>query len=172
MQVYLVGFMGVGKTTFGRKLSARLQIPCIDLDHFIIEKTGKSVETIFRMYGEKAFRELESDALREASSGSNFLISTGGGAPMHYRNMDFMLQSGLVVWLKMDAAMLFTRLESKKSERPLIKDLNDHELMAFIDSALLMREPVYKQAQIHHLASAKSAQILDQLARTISRYSK
>jgi shikimate kinase len=146
--VYLVGFMGSGKTTVGRRLASRLQWKFIDLDRLIEERTSMTIAAIFREYGEARFREIESEALNTIQGGSGTVVATGGGAPCRGDNMDHMLREGLAIYLKMSPAALSSRLENARDERPLIKGLKGDELTAFIAEKLREREKWYARAQV------------------------
>jgi shikimate kinase len=146
--VYIIGFMGSGKTTAGKKLASRLGWSFIDLDEKIEEYTGKTIPEIFSLNGENYFRDIESQILRELKSCSETVISTGGGTPCHKKNMDFMTETGLTLYLKLTPAELKSRLSESKGERPLIKDLDKVELGFFIEKKLADREKWYTRSDI------------------------
>lgn len=147
-RIYIVGFMGSGKTTIGRKLAAVLGWNFIDLDERIEKKTSMKIPEIFSRLGEDAFRLTESEVLRQSEQMKNIVISTGGGAPCHDSNMDYMLESGLTVYLKLTPGQLRSRLQSSGTVRPLIKGLENGELLQFIRHRLTQREEYYKRAEI------------------------
>jgi len=97
--VFLIGFMGSGKTTWGKKLSNALQVPFIDMDHVIVEKIGMSIPEYFQQHGEEAFRKVEQTVMKE-QEGRAGIISTGGGTPCYFDNMDWLLANGTVLYLK------------------------------------------------------------------------
>jgi shikimate kinase len=146
--VYIIGFMGSGKTTAGKKLATMLGWSFIDLDKKIEEYTGKKIPELFLLNGEEYFRNIESELLRKLKSRKDVVISTGGGTPCHGENMDFMLETGLTVYLKLTPAQLKSRLSNSKGERPLIKDIANNELLDFIDNRLTLREKYYSRAEI------------------------
>ncbi|MCJ7616788.1 MAG: shikimate kinase, partial [Desulfobacterales bacterium] len=119
--VYIIGFMGSGKSTAGKKLASHLGWSFIDLDRRIEEHTGKSIPELFSKYGEDYFRDVEANVLKRLKSQTNTIISAGGGTPCHGDNMDFMLETGLTVYLKLTSVQLKYRLSESKGERPLIK---------------------------------------------------
>jgi shikimate kinase len=92
-KVYIIGFMGSGKTTTGKKLASMLGWSFIDMDKKIEEYTGKKITELFSNYGEEYFRNIESEVLRKLKSETDVVISTGGGTPCHGSNMDFMLET-------------------------------------------------------------------------------
>ena len=148
MKIYLVGYMGCGKSTIGRKLADLLEVSFIDLDKFIEERNFKSVPAIFAEEGESAFREKERNALMEVSEFDNVVIGTGGGAPCFFDNMELMNSSGITVYIAPDIEVLATRLIKSKTVRPLILGKSKDELMHFIAEALQKREPFYLKSKI------------------------
>lgn len=148
-KVYIIGFMGSGKTTAGKKLAAVLGWSFLDLDKKIEDKTGKSIAEIFSEHGEDYFRKIESEILKNLECETDTVVSTGGGTPCYADNMDFMLITGLTVYLKLTPLQLRSRLSESKGERPLIKNLGKEELLAFIEEKLRLREPWYNRAAIN-----------------------
>lgn len=146
--IYIIGFMGSGKTTAGKKLASLLGWSFIDLDKKIEEYEGKTIPEIFSEKGEDYFRVIESRILRELKSQTETIISTGGGAPCYGDNMDTMLQSGLTIYLKLTPSQLKTRLSESKGDRPLIKDLDHEKLLSFIGKKLADREKQYNRSLI------------------------
>jgi shikimate kinase len=146
--LYIIGFMGSGKSTAGKKLASLLGWSFIDLDKSIEDQTGKTIPEIFSLHGEDHFRNVESEVLRSLKSQINTVISTGGGTPCHGDNMDFMLKTGLTLYLKLTPGQLKSRLSESKGERPLIKDLTDEGLLRFIEDKLASREKWYNSAEI------------------------
>ena len=146
--VYIIGFMGSGKSTAGEKLASSLGWSFIDLDRKIEEKAGKTIPQIFSQHGESYFRSIETDLLRSVGSGVETVVSTGGGTPCHGDNMNFMLQTGLTVYLKMTPSQLAGRLIKSTDERPLLKNIPDEKLISFIDEKLIYREKWYNRSNI------------------------
>lgn len=146
--IYIIGFMGSGKSTAGRKLAALLGLPFIDLDRKIEELARKTIPRIFSEDGEEHFRKLESEVLKGLENAGRIVVSTGGGTPCHGDNMDFMLQTGLTVYLKMSPVQLTKRLLSSTGERPLLKNVPDESLPQFIEEKLSQREKWYNKAEI------------------------
>jgi shikimate kinase len=148
-KVYIIGFMGSGKSTTGMRLAGLLGWPFIDLDRSIEEHTGLSIPEIFSRYGETWFREVESETLKSLTSLPNGVISTGGGTPCYGENMDYMLETGLTIYLKLTPGQLKSRLSGTNGERPLIKDLGDEDLLSFIKEKLAIREKWYNRADLN-----------------------
>jgi len=146
--VYIIGFMGSGKSTAGNKLASSLGWSFIDLDRKIEEKAGKTIAQIFSQHGESHFRSIETDLLRNVGSSAETIVSTGGGTPCHGDNMDFMLQTGLTVYLKMTPFQLAGRLMKSTDERPLLKNISDDQLIKFIEEKLEYREKWYNKSNI------------------------
>jgi shikimate kinase len=146
--IYIIGFMGSGKTTAGEKLASLLGWSFIDLDKKIEEYEGKSIPEIFSENGEEYFRITESRLLKKLDVGNNTVISTGGGTPCYSNNMDIMLESGLTIYLKLTPLQLRSRLSESKGDRPLIKDLDHEMLLSFINEKLSAREKYYKRSVI------------------------
>jgi len=148
MRIYLVGYMGCGKSTIGRKVAEILGLSFVDLDKYIEERYFKSVPAIFAEEGEERFREKERISLLEVSQFENVVVGTGGGAPCFFDNMDVMNNNGVTVYIAPDTEVLATRLLKSKTERPLIVGKSFEELISFINTALLKRAPFYEKAKI------------------------
>jgi shikimate kinase len=146
--VYMIGFMGSGKSTAGKKLASGLGWSFIDLDKKIEETTGKTITEIFADHGESYFRNVESELLRSLQSQSDTVISAGGGTPCYGNNMDFMLATGATVYLKLTPGQLKCRLSGSQDKRPLLRGMNDDALLEFIKEKLAIREKWYNRAEI------------------------
>lgn len=140
--------MGAGKTTAGKELAKVLELEFIDLDHFIQARYQKTVSQLFQDIGESEFRKIESSVLKEVGEFENVVISTGGGTPCFFDNMEYMNKAGTTVYLNAAPEALAVRLNTCKEKRPLIKDKNEEELLDFIVQSLEKRNPYYTQAQI------------------------
>ena len=147
-RIYLVGYMGSGKTTIGGKLAKKLNFQFIDVDHFIENRQRKTINEIFSEKGEDAFRLMEHNALEEISLFENIVISTGGGAPCFYNNMELMNKSGFTIYLKTSPKELTKRLSKNKNDRPLLREKTPEEMQAFITENLEKRNYYYNQAQL------------------------
>ncbi len=149
-KIFLIGYMGSGKTTLGRAVAERrASIDFIDLDDYIEASQGKSISRIFAESGEEGFRAIERAALRElAERPGSALIACGGGTPCHFDNMDYMNARGTTVLLEASMATLKRRLLLQRAARPLIADLSDAELVDFIAANLAKRMAHYGKASI------------------------
>jgi len=146
-RIFLIGYMGSGKTTIGKLLAARLGYRFLDIDTTIEEKYFKSISQIFIEKGEPEFRLIEKQNLHDLAEFENVVISTGGGAPCFFDNMDYMKAHGITIYLKLSAAQLTERLESSHDgKRPLLADRKGAELLQFISDGLVSREPFYSRA--------------------------
>lgn len=142
--LYLIGFMGVGKTTIGKQIAALNKVIFIDTDSQIEKETSKSIKEIFETDGEIAFRKLETDTIH--SIDRKAIIACGGGLPAHNNNIEYLKHKGIVIYLKASTETLIKRLEKNKNKRPLISNLTNEERLEFIRKILKEREKTYKQA--------------------------
>ncbi len=150
MLVFLVGYMGCGKSTIARKLSTRIGWEWADTDHMIEDQMGMSVGEIFENMGEESFRAMERDVvLGLVERGDNLVISTGGGLPLWGNNMELMDRAGLTVYLCRSAQNIASRLSpAGRAKRPKIKDLSDDELVEYMSRNILERDLTYRQARM------------------------
>ena len=165
MRIYLIGYMGCGKSTLGRKLSTHLNLQFVDMDHYIEERNYKTIPQIFAEEGEAEFRKKERKALEELSEFHDIVIATGGGAPCFFDNVELMNKTGKTIFLNIDPKILADRLLKSKTERPLIKGKSREELVAFIDRTLKKRNEFYKKAEFQ---ITKTNIDLDDLKKMIS----
>lgn len=147
-RIFLIGYMGAGKTTLGKVLAQVMNLTFLDLDNFIEEHYHRTISQIFAEVGEDGFRRMEHDALVEASKFEDVVISLGGGTPCFMGNMQIVNNAGISIYLKPSEEVLLRRLIKGKAKRPIIADKNDEELRAFIHAALEKREPYYLQSNI------------------------
>lgn len=152
-RIFLIGYMGAGKTTLGRSLAEELGEEFIDLDLFIESRQHKTVKEIFAEVGEDGFRKLERQALEEVAQYENVIISLGGGTPCFFDNMDVVNRSGISVYLKPSEEVLLMRLIKGKHKRPLLAEKSDDQILQFIREQLAWREPYYLKANIVFEAS-------------------
>ena len=148
MTVYLIGFMGSGKSTFGKRMAARAEWQFADLDSIIENAEGRTVDQIFSASEEDYFRQIESQTLRSIPHDGNHVIACGGGTPCYKDNMEYMNNTGITVYLKHDAATLVHRLAKAKKVRPLLKNMSPGDLKKYIVAKLAEREEYYNKARI------------------------
>jgi len=147
-RIFLIGYMGAGKTTVGKELAERMKLSFIDLDHYIEARYHKTIARIFSEVGETSFRQIERNMLHEVGLFENVLISTGGGAPCFYDNMEYMNRMGATVYLKVSPDELAKRLELVKHTRPILKGLSGEALKEFVSENLEKRMIWYGQASV------------------------
>lgn len=147
LRLFLVGYMGCGKTHTAKRLSKKYGLDFIDLDQYIESRFFKTIPQLFAERGEDGFRKLEHNMLEEVSAFENVIVSTGGGAACFFDNMDIMNASGETVYLKASAEDLFQYLKTAKAERPLLAGKSDDEMLDFIRTSLAAREPFYNKAK-------------------------
>jgi shikimate kinase len=146
--VFLIGYMGAGKTTIGGRLAKRLGKQFVDTDRFIENRYRKKISELFAEKGEASFREIERSVLQEVAQFENTVVSTGGGAPCFFDNMDLMNRSGVTVYLKVSESGLTERLLAGRQQRPLVGNKTEAELKEFIADSLGKREAWYSRASI------------------------
>nr|WP_320036885.1 shikimate kinase [uncultured Bacteroides sp.] len=146
-RIFLIGYMGAGKTTLGKAFAREMNLSFVDQDWYIEERFHKTVQEIFAERGEQGFRELERQMLHEIAEFEDVVISTGGGAPCFYDNMDFMNQKGDTVFLNVTPEVLFSRLKMASQNRPILRGKSNEELKAFIAKTLEKRAPFYSKAK-------------------------
>lgn len=148
MRIYLIGFMAAGKTSNGKKLAHRLNYDFIDLDNFIENAEKMPVHEIFEQKGEDYFRLLEKEALGTTFLQENIVVSTGGGTPCYFDNMQQMNNFGLTIYFNLPYKMLLHRIKNSKTKRPLVEGKTPKELKKFVSELLKKRDPKYKSAKI------------------------
>lgn len=147
-KIYIIGFMGSGKSTTGRRLADFLKWSFVDLDELIEKKAGMKIRDIFSEKGEEYFRLSEAETLKETESFSNAVIATGGGAPCFGENMKFMLENGLTIYLKLPPDKLKDRLAKPDGKRPLLEGIDKDNLEQYISAKLGEREKWYSSAKL------------------------
>ncbi len=138
--------MGAGKTTLGKAFAHAVGMQFVDLDWYIEQRFCKSISQLFSQRGEEAFRKIEQNMLHEVAQFEDVVISTGGGTPCFFDNMDYMNEHGQTVFLDVDTEVLFKRLRIAKQQRPILQGKDDEELKNFIQQALVARLPHYRKA--------------------------
>ncbi len=161
--IFLIGFMGCGKTTLGRKLASRLGYMFMDLDHILEAQEGMTIAQYFSTFGEDAFRKLESEVLKQTNYPEHAVISTGGGLPCFFDNIEWMNTHGKSVYIKLSPTTLADRLENEKEERPLLREKQGEALVAFIAEKLAEREKFYNQATVIADGLSLTAEKVEQL---------
>jgi len=169
MNIFLIGFMGAGKSMLAPELARRLALPAHDLDSEIAGRTGRAVADIIREDGEAAFRELERDLLSHFLGENTGIVACGGGTPCFYDNMAAMREAGVVVYLQMKPERLAQRIQLQGADRPLLSGLSGDKLLRAVDKLLDQREAYYRQAHIIWNATTWD---VGGLIKQLSAYSK
>ena len=148
IRLFLIGYMGSGKTTLGKAYAQAAGLSFIDLDWYIEERYHKTISKIFAEKGEQGFREVERKMLHEVGDFEDVVIACGGGTPCFFDNMDFMNAAGCTVFLNASCPALFRRLRIAKAKRPLLADKSDDEIMEVIQRGLDKRMDFYQKAKV------------------------
>lgn len=149
MRIILIGFMGSGKTTLGKKIANKLQIPFIDSDQEIEYSEGNSIQSIFDIHGEEYFRRLEMDFIQSLKDKESFVLSTGGGMPCFNNMIEELNRLGSTCYIKLHPKELVQRLyNAKKTVRPLIRGKSKSDLESYVVSTLAQREMQYLKANV------------------------
>lgn len=145
-RIFLIGMMGSGKSHWLKQMAKWIKSVGYDLDALIEMNEEKTIAEIFNEDGEAYFRKVESKILRWFKEKKKYIVATGGGTACAQENMDWMKKEGIVIWLDESVDVLVKRLSTEKANRPLIANLSDQELAAFLEQKLVERHPFYKQA--------------------------
>lgn len=165
-KIFLVGMMGSGKSYWTKKIAKWIKSAGYDLDDLIEMNEEKTISEIFAEDGEEQFRKTEAKILRWFKEKKKYVLATGGGTPCFQENMAWMKKEGIVIWLDESIEVLVKRLTAEKVHRPLIANLNEEELVKFIQSKLMERHPFYSQANYRlssdQITDAKLKQLISQ----------
>ena len=165
MNIYLIGYMYSGKTTIGHKLAVKLGYQWLDLDQLFELTFHTSIPIFFKRYGEEAFRKLEQKLLHETANKDNTVISTGGGTPCYFDNIQWMNQHGTTVYFDVSVETLLRRAAQSKKPRPTLTGMTEEERSQFIRQQLAQRLSFYKKAHIIFPADDPD---LDRLVRLVT----
>ena len=167
IRIFLIGYMGAGKTTLGKAFAREMGLTFVDLDWYIEERFHKSIRQLFTERGEDGFRELEKRMLHEVAEFENVVVSTGGGTPCFFDNVEYMNTMGDTIFLDVNIQVLFRRLKVAKQQRPLLVQKTDEELMAFITENLQKRLPFYIKAK--HVFNGEKLEDRHQIKESVER---
>lgn len=166
-KVFLIGYMGVGKSTLGKRLANALGLPFYDLDREIEKTESLSINEIFAKKGELHFREMESRLLKDfCFRRQPFVLATGGGAALLKGNMDTMKDAGLTLWLDMPMETVLSRL-AHSEDRPLLKNVPPANRKDFVETHFAERLPHYRTADMRFESSNVNAERLAGLVADI-----
>lgn len=163
MKIYLIGFMGSGKTYWGRLWAAANEMPFYDVDEAIEMAENKTVLDIFEKKGEDYFRVVETRELRKMQPYEDCVIACGGGTACFHGNMEWMNKNGLTIYLHATPAELLEKIMEEKDKRPLLKKVNEAELLFFIQKKLEERRPFYEQAKIQLRVQSLNEQVFKKI---------
>ncbi|MEO6328985.1 MAG: shikimate kinase [Ginsengibacter sp.] len=146
-KIFITGFMGSGKTFWGKIWAQQNHLKFFDLDEQIEKKLGEPIAKIFEKKGEEYFREIERYVLRKFSLKKNFVLACGGGTPCFFDNLQWMNEHGTTIYLQASPHEILNRIMNETHERPLLNKMNQSELLFFIEQKLKEREAFYLQAK-------------------------
>lgn len=146
-RIFIIGYMGAGKTTVGKALAKDIGLEFYDLDWYVEARMRKTVKQIFDDKGEEGFRKIEHNMLHEVGEFEDVVVSCGGGTPCFFDNIDYMNRQGETVYLKASPEVLYGHLRMGKTVRPLLLGKTPAEVEAFIRKQLAEREPFYAKAR-------------------------
>lgn len=169
-RVYLIGYMGSGKTTLGKAFAQAAHLQFIDLDWYIEERMHKAIKDLFAERGEEGFRQVERNMLHEAGEFENVVIAAGGGTPCFFDNIDYMNRTGDTVFLNASFEALFRRLKVAKSKRPLLSGKTDEELKKVIRNGLAERMAFYGKAK--HWFPSDYLESREQISESVEQLKK
>ena len=169
MRIYIVGYMGSGKSKAAEALAKLFKFDVVDTDRQIEARKKKTISQIFESEGLESFREIEKEILRSTEKSNNLIVATGGGAASYLDNMEWMNNNGITVYLEANPGLLFHRLATSKAGRPLIEKLNDVELMEQINGHLALRIPAYKKADVIVNAADLNPKILAEKIKSVAK---
>ena len=161
MKYFLVGFMGSGKSFTGEQLSKHLKLKFVDLDHHIERSENCSITDIFEKNGEKYFRKLEFEYFNQIIEHNNIIVSTGGGTVVHNDIMNLINKNGTSFFLQCKINIIFERIKKTKNIRPLLKKLNDYQILSFIEKKLSERIFYYEQSD--YIINNNDGKALDEI---------
>ncbi len=165
MRVYLTGYMYSGKTTVGHKLATRLGYQWADLDQMLETTFRTTIPIFFKRYGEEAFRKIEQKLLHSTADLDNIIISTGGGTPCHFDNIEWMNQHGTSIYFDVTIETLLRRATQSKKPRPILAGMTEEERSIYVRQQLAQRLPFYQKAQIIFPADQPD---IDQLVQLVT----
>ena len=165
MRIFLIGFMGSGKSYWGRQWAPQLGYSFHDLDEVIEAEEDQAVLDIFESKGEDYFRLKEAELLRSLAQFDDCIISCGGGTACFYDNLDWMNENGLTIYLSAAPQYLLEKIMNELDKRPLVKNFNEAEILFFIEKKLKERMPFYEKAK----RTVEVAEIDDKTLRKISK---
>lgn len=169
-RILLIGFMAAGKTTLGKALARDIGLQFIDLDHYIENRYCCTIAQLFAERGEEGFRQIERNILHEVAEFEDVIISTGGGTPCFFDNMEYMNAQGTTVFLEASVDVIYTRLTIARIQRPLVANKTADELRQYITAMLELRAPYYTRA--HYTFCANRLENTCQVDESVKLFKK
>lgn len=166
MLIFIIGYMGAGKTTLGKRLAEKLNYQFCDLDEMLEISTGYSIAAYFEKSGEASFRLKERDILISHLNDTDTVIATGGGTACYADNIELMNKKGITIFIDTDLEVILDRLSGKTHDRPLLKTIPPEQLPSFISDHLKIRKEFYSRADIRIGGGEVD---LDSLAEEVSK---
>jgi shikimate kinase len=166
-RIFLIGFMGSGKSTIGKKLATKLGYDFIDMDAYVEQQEGRAITDIFKSDGEAYFRVLEQNALKALCAMDKVVVSTGGGTPCFFDNIEVMNKAGYSVYLNVEVEKIIGRLKNATEKRPLLAHLSPSELEKEIKERLKVREPFYNKARMIYTSEGSANRDVEKLSQII-----
>jgi len=161
---FLIGFMGSGKSHTGKRLADAMDMDFIDMDELIESNEQQSISEIFEEKGEAYFRVVEQLTLQSIiAENENAFISTGGGVPCFFDNIDVMKANGIVIYLRATPTLLYSRLQNETQQRPILAEQSREELLYFIRKKLRQRAKYYNQAHIEYRQTKSTQNVVKEL---------
>jgi shikimate kinase len=171
MKIVIVGMPGVGKTSLGKRLAEFINVKFIDTDFFIEERCNMSVAGIFRIVGENGFRKVENNILKDILNSENdFVLSTGGGLPCFFDNMELINSKGISIYLFSSEQILFERISVSRKKRPLLNNLSESDLKQKISETYNFRKSFYEKAMFKIDSDEES--ILEKILNFVNGFKK
>ncbi len=170
MRIFLIGFMGAGKSFIGKALADSLGIGFVDLDEVIEKEAGMPISAIFETNGEADFRQLEAAALRSLLESDNIVVATGGGTPCFHGNMEWMNENGITVYLYAAVPLLARRLRNELAKRPLLTAVPEESLEDFLHEKIAEREEYYGHSQLQFDVPDEGVSGIDALTYYLKRF--
>ncbi len=167
LRIFLIGFMGSGKSYLSRRLAARIGFPYLDLDEEIELQTRQTISEFFEGKGEAAFREKEREVLIQTARFPRLVVACGGGTPCHHQNMEWMNAHGITIFVDVSAEVLYHRLLPERQHRPLIRHTDENNLENFIEAMLAERRPCYEEAHLIIKASTPHLALDEEIANRL-----
>ena len=167
-KIFLIGFMGCGKSTIANLLASEMKLPLKDIDLIIEKRAELTISEIFNEHGENFFRYLEGVVLNEILlEAGEMMVSTGGGLPCFDHRMEWMNRNDITIYLKCSVETLFNRIQKDSGKRPLVVNRTENELKEFVQNKLDERKSIYESASIIVDGNLSSIEVVQEILKQI-----